>query len=41
LPYVSETVAFQTIPPRVESVLVAPRAVSAAGRPTATTVMDV
>jgi uncharacterized protein (DUF58 family) len=41
LPYVSETVAFHTLPPRVESVLVAPRAVAATGRPTATTVMDV
>lgn len=41
LPYVSDEVAFATIPPRVESVLVLPAAVSANGRPAAMTVMDV
>ncbi len=41
LPYVSQDVAFATIPARVESVLVTPRAVAAVGRPSATTVMDV
>ncbi len=41
LPYVSDAVAFAVLPPRVESVLVIPRAVAAAGRPTASTVMDV
>ena len=41
LPYVSDEVAFATLPPRVESVLVTPRAVPAANRPAATTVMDV
>ncbi len=41
LPYVSDETAFHPIPPRVESVLIAPRAVSANGRPTTTTVMDV
>ncbi|MDX2089795.1 MAG: DUF58 domain-containing protein, partial [Kofleriaceae bacterium] len=41
LPYVSDDVAFATIPPRVESVLVLPAAVRATGRPTAMTVMDV
>lgn len=41
LPYVSDEVPFTAIPPRVESVLVTPRAVPAANRPTATTVMDV
>jgi len=41
LPYVSDAVAFATIPQRVESVLVTPRAVLAAGRPQTTTVMDV
>src|SRR6185436_4498010 len=41
LPYVSDAVAFAALPPRVESVLVVPRAVAAAGRPSASTVMDV
>ena len=41
LPYVSDAVAFAALPPRVESVLVVPRAVTAAGRPSASTVMDV
>jgi len=41
LPYVSDTVAFAVLPPRVDSVLVLPRAVAAAGRPSASTVMDV
>ncbi len=41
LPYVSDSVAFAALPPRIESVLVAPRAIAAAGRPTTTTVMDV
>jgi uncharacterized protein (DUF58 family) len=41
LPNVSDEVAFTAIPPRVESVLVTPRAVPANGRPSATTVMDV
>jgi uncharacterized protein (DUF58 family) len=41
LPYASDATAFATIPPRVESVLVTPRAVPAANRPSATTVMDV
>ncbi|HVK89462.1 MAG TPA: DUF58 domain-containing protein [Kofleriaceae bacterium] len=41
LPYVSDDVAFAALPPRVESVLVTPSAVTAAGRPQAVTVMDV
>src|SRR5687767_1300131 len=41
LPYVGDDVAFAPIPPRVESVLITPRMVSAQGRPMATTVMDV
>jgi len=41
LPYVSDTVAFAVLPPRIESVLVVPRAIAAAGRPSASTVMDV
>lgn len=41
LPYTSDEVAFARLPPRVESILVAPRAIVAAGRPVATTVMDV
>ena len=41
LPYVSDAVAFAALPPRVDSVLVIPRAVAAAGRPSASTVMDV
>ena len=40
LPYVGDDVAFAPLPPRVESVLVTPRAVPAANRPTATTVME-
>jgi uncharacterized protein (DUF58 family) len=41
LPYVSDAVAFAELPPRVESVLVIPRTITAAGRPSASTVMDV
>ena len=41
LPYVSDAVAFAVLPPRVESVLVIPRTIAAAGRPSASTVMDV
>jgi len=41
LPYVSDDTAFTTLPPRVDSVLVVPREVPAAGRPKAATVMDV
>jgi uncharacterized protein (DUF58 family) len=41
LPYVSDAVAFAALPPQVDSVLVIPRAIAAAGRPSATTVMDV
>lgn len=41
LPYASDQLAFAAMPPRVESVLVLPRSVPAAGRPTAATVMDV
>jgi uncharacterized protein (DUF58 family) len=41
LPYVTDEVAFAVLPPRVDSVLVIPRAVAAAGRPKAATVMDV
>ncbi len=41
LPYVSDAVAFAVLPPRVESVLVIPRSIAAAGRPSASTVMDV
>ena len=41
LPYVGDDVAFAPLPPRVESVLVTPRAVPADNRPRATTVMDV
>ena len=40
LPYVSDQVAFAPLPARVESVLVQPRAVPAAGRPSAQTVME-
>jgi uncharacterized protein (DUF58 family) len=40
LPYVSDDVAFAVMPPRIESVLVQPRGVAAAGRPSAQTVMD-
>ena len=40
LPYASETTEFAPISPRVESVLVQPRGVPAAGRPPAHTVMD-
>jgi len=41
LPYVSDSVAFAALPPRVDSVLVIPRSIAAAGRPSASTVMDV
>ncbi|HEU4728175.1 MAG TPA: DUF58 domain-containing protein, partial [Kofleriaceae bacterium] len=41
LAYVSDDVAFAQLPPRVDSVLVAPSAVVAAGRPRAARVMDV
>ena len=41
LPYVSDTVAFAVLPPRVESVLIIPRTIAAAGRPNASMVMDV
>ncbi|MCX5746877.1 MAG: hypothetical protein NT062_30775, partial [Proteobacteria bacterium] len=41
LPYVDEAVAFAPIGPRIESVLVAPTALPAGGRPTTTTVMSV
>jgi uncharacterized protein (DUF58 family) len=41
LPYVSDDTAFAVLPPRVDSVLVVPRAVPAAGRPRAATVMPV
>ncbi len=41
LPYVGDEVPLATIPPKVESVLVTPRGVSAQNRPAATTVMDV
>jgi uncharacterized protein (DUF58 family) len=40
LPYVGDDVAFATMPPRVESVLVQPRGVAAQGRPSAQTVME-
>ena len=40
LPYVSDEVAFAPMPPRIESVLIQPRGVAAAGRPSAQTVMD-
>jgi uncharacterized protein (DUF58 family) len=41
LSYVGDDIVFPVIPPRIESVLVTPRAVQAQGRPVATTVMDV
>ena len=41
LPYVGDEVELAAIPPKVESVLVTPRGVSAQNRPMATTVMDV
>ncbi|MGE0548900.1 MAG: DUF58 domain-containing protein [Kofleriaceae bacterium] len=41
LPYVDDGVAFHALPARAEAVLVIPRAVAAAGRPHAATVMDV
>jgi uncharacterized protein (DUF58 family) len=41
LAYAAEDAAFATIPPRVESVLVAPRALASKTRPSTTTVMDV
>ncbi|HEX3477325.1 MAG TPA: hypothetical protein VHT91_20020, partial [Kofleriaceae bacterium] len=40
LPYASPDQAFAVLPPRVDSVLVVPRAVSAPGRPRTATVMD-
>ena len=40
LPYVSDRVAFAALPPRIESVLIAPRGVPALGRPSTTTVME-
>jgi uncharacterized protein (DUF58 family) len=40
LPYVSDSVAFHPLPPRIESVLIQPRGVAALGRPTAQSVMD-
>ena len=40
LPYVGDEVAFAPLPPRIESVLVQPRGVEAAGRPAMQTVMD-
>ncbi len=40
LPYVGDEVAFANLPPRIESVLVTPRGVAAAGRPSAQTVME-
>ena len=40
LPYVSDTVAFHALPPKIESVLVHPRGVAALGRPSAQTVME-
>ena len=40
LPYLSEAVAFAPVPPRIESVMVQPRGVAAAGRPTMQTVME-
>lgn len=40
LPYASEATAFAPLPPRVESVLVQPRGIAAAGRPGAHTVME-
>jgi uncharacterized protein (DUF58 family) len=39
LPYASDEVAFAPLPPRIESVLVQPGGVAAAGRPDAQTVM--
>jgi len=41
LPYASPETAFAVLPPRVESVLVVPRAVAAIGRPKAAMVIDV
>jgi hypothetical protein len=40
LPYVSDEVPFAPLPPRIESVLVQPRGVAAANRPSAQTVID-
>jgi len=40
LPYVSDDVAFAPTPPRIESVLVLPRGVAAAGRPAMQTVLE-
>ena len=41
LPYVSDEVAFATVPARIESVLIAPRLVPSGNRPATTQVMDV
>jgi uncharacterized protein (DUF58 family) len=41
LPYADDSEPIHTIPPRVESVLVIPKAVASGNRPSATTVMDV
>ena len=41
LAYCGDDLAFPAIPPRIESVLVTPRAIAARGRPSANTVMDV
>jgi uncharacterized protein (DUF58 family) len=40
LPYVGDDVAFAAMPPRIESVLVQPRGVAAAGRPSTQIVME-
>lgn len=40
LPYVGDEIAFASLPPRVESVLVTPRGIAAEGRPSAQTVME-
>jgi uncharacterized protein (DUF58 family) len=40
LPYVSEVIEFPQLPPRIESVLIQPRGVIAANRPSAQTVID-
>jgi uncharacterized protein (DUF58 family) len=40
LPYVGDEVAFAAMPPRIESVLVQPRGVTAQGRPSAQTVLE-
>jgi uncharacterized protein (DUF58 family) len=40
LPYVSDQVPFHALPPRIESVLIQPRGITAVGRPPAHTVME-